>query len=350
MDVLSDVLGVVRLSGAVFFTAEFSAPWALESPSEDLLAGIVMPRGECVSLFHIVVDGGCIIEGGRQAPVSLEAGDIVVFPHGQSHTMRSRDAAAVTRLGHVLSRQAGAVPHVVLGGGGPKTHFICGYLSCDQRFASLFGALPPMLLVRRRTGYRTLAAVEGPERQAAIVPHESAAWLATTLSFTISEAMAARPGNTAMLGRLAELMFVEIIREYMRQLPEGECGWLAGLKDPHVGRALHLLHAEPMRNWTVDELAHEVAVSRSAFAQRFTRLVGEAPIRYLASWRMQLAKQMLRETPASTIQSVASRVGYDSEPAFNRAFKRATGSPPATWRRDARPDDGGSPGRGVSKG
>jgi AraC-like DNA-binding protein len=158
--------------------------------------------------------------------------------------------------------------------------------------------------------------------------------LGTTLKFTINEARAARPGNAAMLGRLTELMFVEILREYMHRLPQDQSGWLAGLNDPHVGKVLRLLHTNPVHDWTVDELAREVAVSRSVLAQRFTELVGETPMRYLSNWRMQLAKQMMREG-APNIQDVATRVGYESEAAFNRAFKRATGSPPATWRKRA---------------
>jgi AraC family transcriptional regulator, alkane utilization regulator len=172
-----------------------------------------------------------------------------------------------------------------------------------------------------------------------VVPHGSSTWLATTLKFTINEARTARPGNTAMLGRLTELMFVEILREYMHRLPATQGGWLAGLNDEHVGKALRLLHADARREWTVDDLAREVAVSRSVLARRFTDLVGEAPMRYLANWRMQLAKEMMREGTRN-IQEVATRVGYDSEAAFNRAFKRATGTPPATWRKAAlRPTD-----------
>jgi AraC family transcriptional regulator, alkane utilization regulator len=337
MDVLSDVLGVMRLSAAVFFTAEFSAPWALRSPNPELLAPLVLPQAECVSLFHILLDGECFIAYDTHAAVRLAPGDILVFPHGDSHTMRSTDAAATTRLEYVLSRAApDALPRVSLGGGGRTSRFICGYLNCDQRFAPLFATLPTMLLVRAGNRYATIEALGRGGERAAPVPHGSSAWLETTLRFTVSEANSARPGNDAMLRRLTELMFVEIIREYMQQLPQGERGWLAGLKDPHVGKALHLLHADPMRNWTVDELAHQVAMSRSALAQRFTRLIGEAPIRYLANWRMQLAKQMLRDGAGDSIQAVATRVGYESEPAFNRAFKRATGSPPAAWRKHGR--------------
>ncbi|MGE3509898.1 MAG: AraC family transcriptional regulator [Vicinamibacterales bacterium] len=334
MDVLSDVLKAVRLCGSVFFTAEFSSPWALESPNPDLLATIVMPQAEHVSLFHILIEGRCLVECDMRG-IRMESGDVVVFPHGQSHTMRSDEDAQTTRLDHVLSHPApDALPQVSFGGGGRKARFICGYLNCNQRFAPLFDALPAMLVVRRRTDYRTVEALDGADREPAVVPQESSTWLATTLKFTINEATAARPGNAAMLGRLTELMFVEIVREYMQQLNSRDLGWLAALKDPHVGKALRLLHAEPTRQWTVDMLAHEVATSRSALAQRFTTLIGESPMKYLSGWRMHIAKQMLRDR-TDNIQSIAERIGYDSEPAFNRAFKKATGCPPARWRRAA---------------
>lgn len=335
MDVLSDVLKAVRLCGSVFFTAEFSSPWALESPNPDLVARILMPDADHLSLFHILIDGQCLLECGGHARIAMESGDVVVFPHGQCHTMRSDEAAQTTPLGHVLSQPSpDALPQVSFGGGGPTTRFICGYFNCDQRFAPLFDALPGMLIVRRRGRYAALEAIDGGGRTRAVVPQESSRWLATTLAFTINEALAARPGNAAMLGRLAELMFVEIVREYMQQLSSGERGWLAGLKDPHVGKALRRLHDAPMRQWTVDDLAREVATSRSALAQRFTQLVGQSPMKYLAGWRMQLAKQMLRDR-TDTIQVIAERIGYESEPAFNRAFKKATGWPPGAWRRAA---------------
>ena len=189
-------------------------------------------------------------------------------------------------------------------------------------------------VVRGRDGYSAIEAVDASGIRPTVVPQGSGTWLGTTLKFTINEARTARPGNAAMLGRLTELMFVEILREYMQRLPAEQGGWLAGLNDPHVGKALRLLHANPGRDWSVDDLAREVAVSRSVLAQRFTELVGEAPMRYLAGWRMQLAKQMMRDG-ARNIQDVATRVGYESEAAFNRAFKRATGSPPAAWRKGA---------------
>jgi AraC-like DNA-binding protein len=335
MDVLSDVLRVVRLSGAVFFTADFSSPWAIESPIPEMLASAVMPNAECVVLFHILVDGECEVVCQRHPLMAMEGGDVIVFLRGDQHTMRSRGAVAVTPLASVFSPHVHDEPaQFSFGGGGRTSRFVCGYLNCDQRFGPLVEALPTMLLVRARDDYSTIEAVDASGRRATVVPQGSGTWLGTTLKFTINEAKAARPGNAAMLGRLTELMFVEILREYMQRLPASEGGWLAGLNDAHVGKALRLLHADPVRNWTVDELAREVAVSRSVLAQHFTELVGETPMRYLANWRMQLAKQMMREGTRN-IQEVATRVGYESEAAFNRAFKRATGSPPATWRKGA---------------
>ena len=188
-------------------------------------------------------------------------------------------------------------------------------------------------VVRARDEYSSVEAIDRNGVRPARVPEGSSTWLSTTLKYTVHEARAGHPGNAAMLGRLTELMFVEILRQYMRQLPPDNTGWLAGLNDPCVGKALRLMHAEPGRNWTVDELAREAAVSRSVLAERFTILVGESPMKYLGNWRIQLAKQLLRD--GASIQQVASKVGYDSEAAFNRAFKRATGSPPAAWRKGA---------------
>jgi len=335
MDVLSDVLRVVRLSGAVFFTADFSSPWAIESPIPDMLAAAVMPQAECVVLFHILVDGQCEVECQGHPLTRMESGDVVVFPRGDQHTMRSHGARERTPLSSIFTPgEHDEPPQLSYGGGGRTSRFVCGYLNCDQRFSPLVEGLPTMLLVRARDDYSAIEAIDASGSRPTAVPQGSGTWLGTTLKFTINEARAARPGNAAMLGRLTELMFVEILREYMHRLPADQGGWLAAVNDPCVGKALRLMHTNPVRDWTVDELAREAAVSRSVLAQRFTDLVGEAPMRYLANWRMQLAKQMMREG-TSNIQDVASRVGYESEAAFNRAFKRATGSPPATWRKGA---------------
>jgi len=333
MDVLSDVLRVVRLSGAVFFTADFSSPWAIESPVADKLVATVMPDAECVVLFHILVDGRCEVECEGHPQTLMESGDVIVFPRGDQHTMRSKGAGEATPLASIFRPRANVEPpQLSYGGGGQTSRFVCGYLNCDQRFSPLVEALPTMLLVRSRDDYSSIEAVDARATLPAVVPQGSGTWLGTTLKFTVNEARAARPGNAAILGRLTELMFVEILREYMQRLPASQGGWLSGLNDPHVGKALRLMHEHPVRDWTVDDLAREAAVSRSVLAQRFTELVGEAPMRYLAGWRMQLAKQMMRDG-AGNIQDIATRVGYESEAAFSRAFKRATGSPPAAWRR-----------------
>ena len=335
MDVLSDVLRVVRLSGAVFFTADFSSPWAIESPLPDKLAGAMMPDAECVVLFHILVEGECEVECHSHPLTVMQAGDVVVFPRGDQHTMRSHGAGTPSPILSIFSPGPhDEPPQFSYGGGGRTSRFVCGYLNCDQRFSPLVEALPTMLVVRSRDDYSSIEAVDARGTLPAVVPQGSGTWLGTTLKFTVNEARAARPGNAAILGRLTELMFVEILREYMQRLPANRGGWLSGLNDPQVGKALRLMHAQPMRDWTVDDLAREAAVSRSVLAQRFTDLVGEAPMRYLAGWRMQLAKQMMREG-AGNIQDIATRVGYESEAAFSRAFKRATGSPPAAWRRGA---------------
>jgi AraC family transcriptional regulator, alkane utilization regulator len=302
-----------------------------------MLASAVMPAAECIVLFHILVDGECEVECQGHPLTTMESGDVIVFPRGDQHTMRSQGAGQATPLASIFSPGGqDEPPQLSYGGGGRTSRFVCGYLNCDQRFSPIVEALPTMLLVRSRDDYSAIEAVDANGSRPTVVPQGSSNWLGTTLKFTVNEARAARPGNVAMLGRLTELMFVEILREYMQRLPISQGGWFAAVNDAHVGKALRLLHANPVRDWTVDELAREVALSRSVLAQRFAELVGEAPMRYLANWRMQLAKQMMREG-THNIQEVATRVGYDSEAAFNRAFKRATGSPPAAWRKSATP-------------
>ncbi|MGH9793724.1 MAG: AraC family transcriptional regulator [Candidatus Acidiferrales bacterium] len=335
MDVLSDVLRVLRLTGSVFFMGEFSAPWVIEEPDANQLAAFAIPDAECVVLFHILTEGQCLIESKGLPSVSLEAGDVIIFPHGDPHRMSSHAGARAERPQVLLSRSPdGALREIAFGGGGKVTRFVCGYLNCDQKFNPLLASLPNILAVRSRDDYSAVEVIDRNGRRPAAVPQGSSNWLSTTLKFTTHEAKSGRPGNAAMLGRLTELMFVEIIRQYMQQLPEDHRGWLAGLNDPQVGTALRLLHQSPARNWTVEELAHEAAISRSALAQRFTELIGESPMRYLSAWRIQLAKLMLRDY-GHTIQQVAARVGYESEAAFNRAFKRAVGLPPAAWRKSA---------------
>src|SRR5262245_10547469 len=203
MDVLSDVLRVVRLSGAVFFTADFSSPWAIESPIPAMLASAVMPEAECVVLFHILVDGECEVACQGHPLVTMDAGDVIVFPRGDQHTMRSHKTAAATPLTSIFSPGAhDEPPQLVFGGGGQTSRFVCGYLNCDQRFSPLVEALPTMLLVRSRADYSAIDAIDAQGVRPTVVPQGSGTWLGTTLKFTINEARTARPGNAAMLGRL----------------------------------------------------------------------------------------------------------------------------------------------------
>ncbi len=333
MDVLSDVLRVIRLTGSVIFIGEFSAPWLMNEPDPDQLAAFSIPDAESLVLFHILVEGDGFFEAPGLPPVHLTSGDVIVFPHGDPHTMSSELGLRCRPLNPAMPRSSaeGALDQLVLGGGGKTTRFICGYLNCDQRFNPLLGALPNILVVRNRNAYSVVEAIDGDGLRPAQVPHGSSSWLSTTLKYTVHEAGEGRPGNQAMLGRLTELMFVEVLRQYMRQLPADQSGWLVGLNDTQVGKALRLMHEQPQHNWTVDELAREAGISRSGFAERFTELIGHPPIKYLTAWRIQLAKHLLREE--NSVAQVAQRVGYDSEAAFNRAFKRSVGTPPASWRK-----------------
>ena len=334
MDVLSDVLRVVRLSGAVFFVAEFSSPWAIESPSSQILAASIMPRAECFSMFHVLAEGTCWVRVKGEPPLQMVAGDVLVVPQGDEHFMASdlslRPKLMKDLLPKIPSQGTPAVNH---GGGGEVARFICGYLHCDQKFNPLFGTLPKLICVRSREGEVVFQSVGmGARSPEPALPFHSGMWLNTTVYYLIKEALSGEAGNQSLLTRLTELMFVEVLRRYMQKLEPGQTGWLAGLNDPHVSRALTMIHEEPMRAWTVENLARGAGVSRSALAGRFTELIGESPMRYLASWRMHLAKQLLCEGNRS-LAEVAERVGYESEYAFNRAFKRETGSPPATWRK-----------------
>jgi len=336
MDVLSDVLRVVRLTSAVFFTARFSSPWSVESPPPDQLARSVKLRAESISLFHVLVEGQCWISMEGHASLRMEAHDVIIFPHGDPHVMSSHVGARPRPLSALLpSQPSEEIPQLDFGGGGEATRFVCGYLHCDQRFNPLIGALPTMLIVCGRDSAGHGEPSEGERaRRPGVVLVDADGWLASTLLHTIEEADGTYPGSSAMLARLTELLYVEVLRRYMRQLPSGHTGWLAGVKDPEVGRALRLLHARPERQWTVEDLAREVGVSRSGLAQRFTEIIGEAPMRYLTGWRIQLAKHLIVQADLS-IAEVADRVGYESEAAFNRAFKRHVGVPPVAWRKNS---------------
>ena len=337
VDVLSDTLRVVRLAGAVFLNAWIRGPWAIVSPPAAQLALYLDLPTDCVALFHMLVEGDCWIALEGHSPMHLSAGDVIIFPRADQHVMGSALSIHPQPMATLLPPgPLEGIAQIEAGRAGQATRFVCGFLHCDQRFNPLLGALPGLLLVRAdhpadattapgATGNRTDTAA------ADIVPIAAGDWLAMMLRHAVEEADSLQPGHAVMLGRLTEILFVEVLRRYMQQLPAAQRGWLAGVRDPVVGQTLRLLHAHPQRAWTVEELASTVAVSRSTLADRFALLVGEPPMRYLAAWRIQLAQSLLRQSQLS-VAEVALRVGYEAEAAFNRAFKRHVGQPPAAWR------------------
>ena len=277
---------------------------------------------ECFTLFHVLAEGSCWVKVKDEPPLKMEPGDVLVVPQGDEHVMGSDLAQKPVPMKVLLPDIPWpGMPNVIHGGGGEVARFVCGYLHCDQRFNPLFSTLPRLLCVRSREGSVVLEPV-GAENMSSprSVPFHAGMWLNTTLHYLVKEAQAQSSSNQLMLARLTELMFVEVLRHYMQELPPDRKGWLAGLKDPYINRAITLLHEQPAQAWTVEDLARAAGLSRSALAGRFTDLIGESPMRYLTGWRMHLARQLLCEGHRS-LAEVAERVGYESEYAFNRAFK-----------------------------
>lgn len=334
MDVLSDTLHVVRLSGAIFLNATLTKPFSIESPPQRDLAEYLGLSSDCVALFHVLVRGQGWFTARGQEPVLLRSGDAIVFPQSTQHLMSSGDHRPPTPLGALITKSdTDRFAAIKAGGPGEITNFICGYLHCDQRFNPLIGALPPLIVIRGSAQQERRDASAGrtqPSSPTVLHVHEGD-WLKGTLEHLVEEALEEQPGNAEMLARLSEILFVELVRRYMRQLPVSQQGWLAGVRDPLVGQVLRRLHARPEHPWTVEELADEVGIARSTLAKRFQALIGESPMRYLARWRIQLAKSLLKQ-PHARVAEVATRVGYDSEAAFSRAFRRHVGYPPAAWR------------------
>jgi AraC-like DNA-binding protein len=320
-DALSEVLSAVHLSGSVFFDVTAKAPWVAEAPASARIADAVAPGAQHTIEYHVVVRGSCWISllGDREfAPVKLAEGDIAVIPHGEAHVVSSAPGMrAEPDLGMFRRPEdENALPFSLrTGGEGPSdAHLICGFFSCDTRpFNPLLDSLPPFMRVGRNASQARDGLLDQFIRLAA------------------AESENKRPGSQSILNRLSELMFVEVIRLHMTQLERDNTGWLAGLRDPLVGRALALLHAQPSRAWTLEELAAEAGASRSALADRFGHLVGAPPIQYLTQWRMQLAAKRLAE-PGVKVASVAYEVGYESEAAFSRAFKKLVGQSPGQWQ------------------
>lgn len=320
-DVLSDVLRAVRLNGAVYFDFELSSPWVAEAPPSKEIAEIVMPGAQRVMEYHLIARGSCWGHAVGQEPTRLQEGDVIVFPQGDAHVLSSAPGMRAEPGMSEFARPSTPLPMFFeLGGGGPdRVQIVCSFLGCDERpYNPLLTALPPVIHLSGAGSQTTTG------------------WLGTLLGSAVRESRSARPGSQNVLARLSELMFVETIRHYLETLPPAETGWLAGLRDPVVGKALGALHSEPSRPWTVEGLARLVGLSRSVFAVRFMEMVGQPPMQYLALWRMQLASRLLLE--GGPVAAVAGAVGYESEAAFSRAFKKLVGEAPGTWRK-GRPSD-----------
>ncbi|MEZ5320093.1 MAG: AraC family transcriptional regulator [Vicinamibacterales bacterium] len=311
-DVLSDVLRAVRLTGAIYFDLELHSPWVAEAPASADIAGIVMPGAQRVLEYHVVARGGCWAHAIGQDPRRMQEGDLIAFPQGDPHVISSAPGLR-GKPDLEQYRRSGSLPIVYeMGGGGPdRARVICGFLGFDDRpFNPLIASLPRMIHL-----------------PAAGAGH---GWLRGLLDVVLAESESARAGRDDVLARLSELMFVEMVRRYLEGLPPGETGWLAGLRDDLVGRALGALHARPREDWTVESLARDVGASRSVLAERFTAMVGQPPMQYLTLWRMQLASRLLAD--GGQVAAVADAVGYASEAAFSRAFKKIVGQPPRDWR------------------
>jgi len=315
MDALSDALRVLRLTGAVFLDAEFTAPWCVVSHGSHPVSPGSADAPNTI-YFHVLTEGRCRVRhAGGGETLELAAGDLIMLPRNDSHLLGS-DLRLAPTLSDTLVRPAAGegLMRIEHGGGGEKTRFVCGFLGCDERLCRpMLETLPPILRVPLGDGPAT-------------------AWLTSLLHAGTRETSAPRPGGETVLAKLSELLFVEALRRYIELLPEQQTGWLAGLRDRYVGRALALMHRQPGRNWTVDELAVKVGLSRSSLAQRFTDFIGQPPIQYLTRWRLTIAAQRLRNEKIA-LARLAADSGYDSEAAFNRAFKRALGTTPAAWRR-----------------
>ena len=314
MDALSETLRVVRMTGAIFINGRFTAPWCYQSPRADAAARLLEPTAERIVIFHLITEGQCYVEIENEPPVLLAAGDAVVFPQGHAHRMTSElglPPAKGAPLEKVLTRRP---RQLVYGGGGPTTRLVCGYLACDARLARmLLAGLPPLVRVSVRGS-------------------NAGIWLEASVRYALAEARSPRPGGAGVLAKLAEVLFIEVLRLYMNDVSRGRTGWLAGLNDRIVGAALNALHARPAYAWTLEELAHEADTSRSVLAERFQHLVGSSPMQYLTQWRMLLAANLLSRSSAP-LTRIAEDVGYQTDTAFIRAFRREFGSPPATWRR-----------------
>jgi len=316
MDALSEVLRIISLDSAIYFNAEMSEPWCFLSPQADTLAPVFVHGARHVIIFHFLDEGRAFVRLEDGERVWLKAGDIVSFPHGHSHWLGSGQDVTPVNVGETLPQVLqNGLELVRIGGGGARSRLICGFIACDPQLCQTFlGGLPPLLKVNIRD--------DG-----------SGQWLENSLQFSVTEAARHQAGSGAVVTKLSEVAFAETIRRHLRQSPQEETGWLAAARDVEVGKALALLHQRHSHPWTVAELAREVGMSRTVLAERFRQFLGEPPIAYLTRWRLRLSARAL-ETTSHSVAQIAAETGYESEAAFNRAFKRAHGVPPARYRKE----------------
>jgi AraC-like DNA-binding protein len=316
-DPLSDVLKTVRLTGAVFFEIAAQGPWAVASPPRDLILPKILPGADHLIAYHVVTAGRCFATAAGGQPMPLKAGEVVVFTQGQPHTMSSQPGMrADPPTPDVLEiATAGRKPFGINYGDGPASaKLVCGYFACDARpFNPLLESLPPMF-------------------KAGEARNEGTGRIVDFIRIAVAESAENHAGRESVLTKLSELMFVDVLRGYLAALPSEQVGWLAGLRDPMIARALSLMHGKPSHNWTIEELAKQAGLSRSTMAERFTHLVGLPPMHYLAKWRMQIASELLTSSNAN-LARIAIEAGYGSEESFSRAFKKMVGVAPSAWRR-----------------
>jgi len=313
MDPLADVLRSVRLSGGVFLDARFTEPWSVLAnlTAEDCRAFFANPTQ--LIAYHFVIEGHLHLGIPGEPSIEIHAGEIVLLTRNDPHTMGSAPGLKPVNAATLIQpAESSGLARIIHGGGGPETHIVCGYLGSEEGYNPLIAALPSALKLDVRQSM-------------------SRDWIEASVRFAAAEFADGKLASSSVMSRLSETLLVEAVRQYALRLPDGDCGWLKGFSDPQIGRALALIHREIAAPWSADALARGVGMSRSAFIDRFRNIVGLPPIRYLTVWRLQMARQQLRETPKSIAQ-IARSVGYDSEEAFSRAFKREFGMPPARWR------------------
>lgn len=317
MDALSEALNAVRMTGAIFYSCECYAPWGFAVPHLREVGRLLAPGTERLVSYHLVTEGEATVQFGDDEPVFVKAGEVLIIPHGDAHTVSNGSPAEMVDTSPTLAEYlAGSLTSMRVGESGARTHFICGYFGCERTADRMFLAgLPIMIKIDIRND-------------------DAGKWIENSILHLVSDASVNRPGHSVLLAKASEALFVEALRRYMEALPPERDGWLAAARDPIVGAALARMHRTPFANWTLHTLASDIGASRSVLNERFARFLGEPPLAYLTRWRLQLAARLL-ETSHGTVQQIAAEAGYDSEAAFNRAFKREYGEPPARYRKAA---------------